>query len=282
MWHLRKIPKIAHFYWGNNTISYLRYLTLSSFKKLNPDWDVRLYTPAVKYYGAKTWATPEHSGQYSGPNYISRLMSLPVKRLTFNFAHHGLSNEMPESFKADFLRWYLLGTVGGLWSDFDIIYYRPMDQMALNTPFHCHLDTLICLNENGFDNYHAIGFLLGSAANPYYRFITSQTYGMLNLSDYQSIGSRIPNLYFPMLQSVRDRFPAIQVANIGMEVVYPIPYTMVPYIFHTPYINYLKEQTIGLHWFAGHPESLKFENLINEDSQIGYNNIIVQVLRRVM
>ena len=38
------IPKIAYFYWNDNTpLSYLRYLTLKTFRSLHPDWDVYLY-----------------------------------------------------------------------------------------------------------------------------------------------------------------------------------------------------------------------------------------------
>lgn len=282
MWYLTNIPKIAHFYWGNDTISYLRYLTVYSFKKFNPDWEVRLYQPVIKYQGGKTWGSPEHSAKYNGLNYLANLLNLDVKKVEVDFTNYGMSNQMPESFKADFLRWYLLATVGGLWSDMDIIYYRPISELYLNHPSNQPLNTLVCMQENTFDNYHAIGFLLGSAANPYYKFINSKTYSMLNLGDYQSIGSKIPNYYFGTLPRIRERFPYLAVGNLSLDVVYPINYTMVPYIFNTPYIHYLKEITMGLHWFAGHPEALIFENLINHDSHLGYNNVVAQVVRMVI
>ncbi|HOP74622.1 MAG TPA: hypothetical protein PLC07_06150 [Bacillota bacterium] len=282
MWHLSNIPKIAHFYWGNDTISFLRYLTIYSFKKYNPDWEIRLYYPKVKYRGSKTWHTGEHASRYNGPNYMNHLLNLGVNRIEYDFSVHGLANEIPESFKADFLRWYLLGTVGGLWSDMDIVYFRPVDHLYLNQEANSALTTIVCLHEASPENYHSIGFLMSSPNNPYYKFITSQTYGMLNLTDYQSIGSRIPNLYFPKFSMIADRFPGLTVANLAPDVVYPIDFTMVPYIFHTPYMHYLTERSIGLHWFAGHPEALHFENLINDDSHVGYNSIIAQLVRKAI
>ena len=282
MWYLDKIPKIAHFYWGNDTISYTRYLTVVSFKKYNPDWCIRLYYPKIKYQGKKTWDTHEHSQKFSGTNYLARLFSMDIEKIEINFNNYGMDNYMPETFKADFLRWYLLSTCGGLWSDFDILYFRPIDNFYLNIPANKHLDTLICLHSNGTEVYHSIGFLLGSINNPYYRFVNSQTYGMLDKGNYQSIGSSILNHYFPKLLLVQQRFPALSFENINANVVYPINYTMVPYIFHTPYMHYLTEQSIGLHWFAGHPEASKFENIIDENTHPGYDNIISQLIRQVI
>ena len=39
------IPKIAHFYWGNEILPFLRYITIYSFSILNPDWEIKLYLP---------------------------------------------------------------------------------------------------------------------------------------------------------------------------------------------------------------------------------------------
>lgn len=281
MWYLDRIPKLAHFYWGNDTLSYLRYMAVFSFKKLNPDWKIKLYVPKYRYTGGKTWGTSEHSSPFCGLDYTGKLMALGLEKVEIDFSNFGIDNMIPETFKADFLRWYLLSTSGGLWSDFDIIYFQSLEAFYLNHPLYRALDTSICLQAESGGSYHSIGFLLSSVGNPYYRFISGQTYGMLDLGDYQSIGSRIPNLYFPSAIQIRDRFPGINLENISPDVVYPINYTMVPYIFHTPYMHYLTEQTIGLHWFAGHPESCKFENLLNDDSLVGYNNIISQVIRRV-
>jgi hypothetical protein len=280
MWHLSKIPKIAHFYWGNDTLSYLRFLTIYSFKKFNPDWEIRLYYPKVKYRGEKTWSTGEHSGKFTGLNYLDTLWSMKIPKIEVDFANYGLNNNMPESFKADFLRWRLLATMGGLWSDFDIIYFRPLDKLYLNTVRQQFLDTIVCLNEDINNNYHSIGFLLGSQNNRYYQFISSQTHSMLNPDAYQSIGSQIPNSHFSGMATLRTRFPELNVANLAMNVVYPLDYTMTPYLYHTGYLHYLAATSIGVHWFAGHPESGVFENLLNEHTIINYDNIISLVIRQ--
>jgi hypothetical protein len=280
MWHLSKIPKIAHFYWGNDTLSYLRFLTIYSFKKFNPDWEIRFYYPKVKYRGAKTWSTFEHSGKFTGLNYLGTLWSLPFPKIEVDFSDYGLNDQLPESFKADFLRWRLLGTVGGLWSDFDIIYFRPLEQLYLNALRQQSVDTVVCLGEDVNHNYHSIGFLLGSRHNRYYQFISEATRDRLNPGVYQSIGSQIPNAYFPNLAAIRARFPELNVANLALNVVYPLDHTMTPYLFHTGYLHYLAATSIGVHWFAGHPEAGVFENLLNEHTIINYDNIIALVIKQ--
>ena len=63
MWHLDKIPKILHVYWGGSSLPKLRYLTIESFAKYNPDWEVRVYVPATPVEG-HSWSTFEQ--KYDG------------------------------------------------------------------------------------------------------------------------------------------------------------------------------------------------------------------------
>lgn len=52
------IPKIASFFWGGGPLSWLRYMTFWSFRKLHPDWEMRLYLRPVAHNQA-TWHTGE-------------------------------------------------------------------------------------------------------------------------------------------------------------------------------------------------------------------------------
>lgn len=283
MWRLESIPKIAHFYWGNDQLSFLRYLSVYSFAKFNPDWIINLYYPKIRYQGEKTWYTKEHSRKYTGVNYIDRLFEMDIAKIEVDFNSYGVDNEMPETFKADLLRWRLLATVGGLWSDCDIIYFRPMERIYLNDVDHSRLDTTVCLHGEGAAvDYHSIGFLLSSPNNPFFRFIADQCPETLNKGVYQSIGSAILNRHFPNLDMIKANFSGLNLANIASDVVYPINYARVPDIFHTASPDCLTERSIGLHWFGGHSEAGMFENLIDEETQIGYDNLIARIIRLVI
>ena len=49
-----------------------------------------------------------------------------------DFQIYNFNNDMPEVHKSDFLRLELLSTIGGLWSDMDIIYFKPMNSLYFN------------------------------------------------------------------------------------------------------------------------------------------------------
>jgi hypothetical protein len=282
MWHLRKIPKLVHFYWGNDTISFLRYLSVYTFQKFNPDWRIQFYYPTEKYRGARTWSTPEHSGKFSGPNYLGRLLDLNIEKIELNFADLGIDSQIPETFKSDLLRWYLLTHVGGLWSDMDILYFRPVDSLDLNAPAAQEVDTVVCLDENGGYNYHTIGFLMSAPGSLYYQFALKESYCCMDLSKYQSIGGNLLRHNFPTMASIQSKFPGLRVENLSLDVVYPLNDTLVPLIYHTGYMHYLTHRTIGLHWYAGHPATREFEDCLTEQTYCNYQNIIANLIREVL
>jgi hypothetical protein len=278
MWHLRKIPQIAHFYWGNETLSFLRYLTIASFKKFNPDWQIKYYYPKYKYCGEKTWSTQEHNRKFTGVNYMDQLMKLDIEKIEIDFSRYGMNNWVPETFKADFLRWYLLYNHGGFWSDMDIIYFRPMNRLCSNTNAKQQVDTAICLREMGPDSFHSIGFLLSAPSNPFFLFIHGESYRRLDLGNYQSIGSQILNQHFPSLSTIQNRFPLLNIENIPMDVVYPWNDLDITKIYSTSSMQGISERTIGLHWYAGHPAAKEFENVIDDQNFFSYSNILGKVI----
>ena len=47
------IPKIAHFHWAGKTMNWLRWASIVTFAKHNPDWEIRLLRtpPYIRKYG---------------------------------------------------------------------------------------------------------------------------------------------------------------------------------------------------------------------------------------
>ena len=73
-----KIPRKISFFWTGR-MSWLRYLTLWSFRKLNPTWQVNLYYtegPVAK----RNWSlkTTDSDHAYGGPDYFSKLDALDI------------------------------------------------------------------------------------------------------------------------------------------------------------------------------------------------------------
>jgi len=281
MWHLGKIPRTAHFYWGNDTISFLRYLAVYSFKKFNPDWLVKIYYPQMRYRGQKTWHTLERYNEFSGENYRDRLLALDTEKVEVDFTRLNFGHNVPENYKGDFLRWKILSTEGGLFSDIDILYFRPMDSLYFNHKSNRNVDTVVCLNEKE-GPYHSVGFLLSSQENEYYKFIHNASYSVLNFHNYQCMGPMIPNSCFPTLSSIQNKFEDINVFNMKMEVVYPLYDFRMTFIYHGKDLSCISEDTVGLHWYAGHPEAGRLENEITENNYKNYDNVLGQIISKVL
>jgi mannosyltransferase OCH1-like enzyme len=175
MWHLTKIPKIAHFYWGGGALSYLRFLSVASFKKQNPDWQVQVHVPSVDSVAPADW------NNNISQDFRTQLVELDVDVVAHDFDSYGLTNQAHEVHKSDFLRWRLLATQGGLWSDIDILYIRSMNNLAENLAENSTVDTALCPLMP--PNKHTVGFILGSANNAFYKH-TSE----LSLKNYNPHG----------------------------------------------------------------------------------------------
>jgi len=282
MWHLQKIPKTVHFYWGSEKLSFLRYLTVLSFKKLNPDWTVKLYFPKEKYLGEKTWSSPEHNGRYEGENFAPRLLTLDISITEIDFSRWAIPDHIPEPFKADFFRWKVLANEGGLWSDFDIVYFKPVEELYFNTESDINTDTVICVKNNPQEWFHSIGFLMSAPENSYYKFIYDQAYPNFNPGIYQSIGSHIPNAYFPTVTAARERFPHLTFVNLPMDVVYPYHEYCLLSLFYGNDQSFITSNTIGIHWYAGGQDAVKWENMLTENNFRDYDTVLANTIARVM
>ncbi|MFH0806007.1 MAG: methyltransferase domain-containing protein [Patescibacteria group bacterium] len=246
-WHLKKIPKIAHFYWGGGILSYARYMTVASFQKFNTDWEIRVYAP-IYPSTTKSWGTFEQKYELKVDDYSPKLKELGITIIPINFARIGIDNSLSEVHKSDFLRWWLLSTVGGLWSDFDILYFKSINNVSFNKSEYSNIDVGVCICEYGY----SIGFMLASPNNEYYQYIWEKAKMVWNKDNYQCIGSVLFNSNFPTIESIKKRFPNLNPINIPMETVYAYDANHINEIYQSTDTSKLLPTSIGLHFYAGH------------------------------
>ena len=169
---INSIPKKMHFYWGMQELSYLQYLTVVSFHRTNPDWEIILHYP--KFPSAEiTWNSVEHKAGLVGVrNFTKELFALPYLTLRevdfadlkcefgptghskvapcrFNRKHPqeecpllNLTDNSSEVHKSDYLRLDILSTEGGFWSDMDILFSSPLESFFLSS--NPEQDTVLC------------------------------------------------------------------------------------------------------------------------------------------
>lgn len=278
---MKNIPKILHLYWDESPMSKLQVFTVESFQRLNPDWSVNIYVPKEKYKGNASYI-PE----YKGINHFHKLTILKtVNIIPINLKNCGVKLDIHNILRSDILRYYLLYEFGGVWSDFDVIWLKPMEQIN-------QIDTYgkVSVVEMGamvtFFNktcgHHNIGILLSSKEHPFYKTLIDKTIkiqenhtGDDKALGHQEFGSTMWSTLYPTLDDVTNRF----------EDVIGFPYeAFAPYSIFDIEKLYLKNDTslinnknvIGLHWFNGHPLSKEYIN----ENKFGNNSSMTSILQQ--
>ena len=280
-WHLSNIPKIAHFYWGASKLPFLRYLTLYSFVKQNPDWKVKLHKPSVLGTIVPTWKSQEqkestHTHQVS-TDYSTEVKKLGVEEVFHDFDGLGFSNTAHEVHKSDFLRWILLATEGGIWCDMDILFTRPMVHMIDNVPGNSAVNSCVCTYNDGT---HAIGFLMSSENNPFYNDVAARSKKAFNKNNYQSIGSVMMCRYYGSVQKIKSVSPQIVPLYINLGTVYPI--TSVGGFLRTDNDIEQYPNAIGFHWYGGHPDTSKIEATIDNTNYMSNKTLIGKLVTHIL
>lgn len=271
-WSLKNIPKIAHLYWGRNVpLSYLRFLTVKSFSRLNPDWQINVYYPS-KPVNQLQWETREHKEfSYEGKDYFNDLKDYA------NIIEVKIDNDLSEVQRSDLFRWELLYKYGGLWSDFDIYYIKPISDLLINIPFYEFIETILCYNYG----FHSIGFLMSNANNQFFYTIYRKSLDIIKNKPigYQIIGSPLLKNYIKIEYPIVTTFKGNYIISIPYNVIYPYRWSEAKYIFKVD--KTIENNTIGIHWFAGHPTSSQFETIITEQNVNNLNKGICVAINEI-
>ncbi len=258
MWNLSNIPKVLHLYWGRNKpLSYLRYLTVRSFISLNPDWKVKVYYPKEISY-VEDWETGNQERiDLGGEDYFFQLIEeqgeqLQVKEFDL------VPTQIPEVIKSDIIRLYLLGREGGVWSDFDILYIRPMSEINCDDS---NINTFVCkqLNSRAMKHYYSIGFLIGGKGNKLYNKLYSDARIILQDTtniDYQRIGTKLFKQNEAYIKSQNE------IGYIIPQTVYPVAYNETRNLFHEVIDC---SHSIGVHWYGGSKDASLMEYQLSND-----------------
>ena len=309
------IPKKIYFYWGNEQMSWMRYMTLKSFRMFNPSWDMTLYTSHCPK-DIKTWVTPENQDFFcfKGENYMGLINDLNVNIVPWEIANNGITAvastpNISASHRSNFFKWAKLATDGGIYSDLDIIYFKPLDEFynKINAEEY---NTAICQT-----NYLSIGFLASSGNNPFFRDLFINGLDRYNTGEYQSAGvSNIYDFYnktekkdeaiamirekYPQLNKyeisiscptskvldvAQDRYPQLKFYNIPFPFIYPLDSTQVEHAFNSSFsVNEAPTETVGYHWYAGHPISQNFNNLLTDKNYKDIYCVFTDIAKHIL
>ncbi len=262
------IPKRCFLYFTAPRMSWLRYLTLASLCRHNPDWTIELYTSPDNSCRENTWSDKDPMQQdhatYTGPDYWPLVDDLPVVRKTWDTREQ--FRQSPPSQKSNLFKWFHLGYPGGVYSDMDILYTAPLPTWDAKT--------VLCVHGNCF----AIGLLASSCHNRFFFEVYNNATRCIDPMSYQSAG--VQAMY--RLLGTEDSKPGLiekvekigqPVLNIPRKLVYPFWWNELEHYWEREHRE-LPAETIGLHWYAGAPVSQEWNNRIDHETITQFENTI--------
>jgi len=279
-----EIPRHMHLFWGSSPLSWLRYLTLKSFCKTNPNWQVTLHLAQAAITG-KPWKNDNFQDffAYTGPDYMDQARKLPIT-IDENWEPPAYYDRLPDtmgpSHKSNFFKWMTLAEEGGWYADFDILFLRSLDALHDSMVAGSH-NTGVCSDGTNL----LIGFMFSTPNNPFFRDVAKFAYSCYNPEKYQCVGCRSIYwmLYGPEFskaltyrsawEDLKETYPELSFYNIPMHTVYPWPYSRMRCVFERRYnLGQLHKDTVGLHWFGGSDIAQKYNNLLSEDTCSEHDN----------
>jgi len=281
------IPKVMNFFWSGKILSWMRYMTLYSFKKLNPDWEVVLYVSSYNDIKKKPW--PDNNVQeffsgYSEQDYFSKVSCLGLKIREVN----GITDKLDPVRASDVFRWYLLYKQGGFYSDMDILYVKPLESFYQKV---CKYETVMAYTSSP-TNYFSIGFLGSVPGNVFFRDLfevaTSRVEGCYQTSGtvsiYQLVADRkdwhkvVPHTN--QLALYHKKY-GVNIFTDFQSAVYPYSYRQIEEIFASSN-KQLPKESIALHWFAGAALAQKFNKKLTHKNYMNYNNLFCHLAMQVL
>lgn len=295
------IPKLIHFYWGNQQMSFLRYMTLYSFRKLHPDWEIRLVRRSCKTNKRKRWITHETQDAFNYNNaadYTDRLVDLNITFVDFDFPEiDQLDIDMTDVHISDLLGWYNLATYGGINADMDILFTKNIDSLIDSYNARDVHTGILMYKESTpppYDKFpradiYPIGFLIGSVENEFWRQVYQAALKAYDSNQYQCMGaSLLRQVINELLAGKAAKLEAMRFASLPPYLVYPFApnpeiyfYEGIKMLWLGDHRKKIPESTIGIHWYGGDVITQQFNNSITEQNYKTYNNIICNTIKEI-
>ena len=255
-----EIPFIFNCYWDLSALSYLAYLTILSFLYYNPHWKIHIYVPTNRCYKI-TWTSTEQKDNYTGKDYWDDLIKLPnTSIIEVDFEDIGFHNNISEVIKSDYVRWHILSTTGGIWSDFDILYINSIQDTILAN--NMNFDTLIFDILHMQKNYYPIGFFMSRPNNEFFAKLKELSKTYYDPKLYQCIGADMIKQVWPQSQNIVNEFKQVSFLIEDKFVYLPFLHKELDKLFHIKSLKSLHSKTVGIHWFNGTSDAKDFQNNI--------------------
>lgn len=262
-------------------------MTLYSFRKFNPDWEMVLCL-SQKNTKVADWNTHEVQDffNYSGASYFDKLTELNIIIEQVEFPKEfkmSITNPVHES---DLYRYYKLYNDGGFYSDMDILYFRSMSDFY-NEVITNNFDTII----HSCPSYAAIGFLGAQKDNIFYKELMMSALSSVANKSYQLFGVELIYKFCGVERTgaglvgdvIKNKYNNLNIHNIDSCLVYQYDCDNIRTAFDNSFgVNDFDSKAIGYHWYAGSHISQGYNKLLNETNFTNHKITFSELVKGIL
>lgn len=247
-------------------MSFLHTLTIKSFHKYNPDWQIRVYNFKVPFEPS---LAPKYK-HYTGEDYFRQVR-------TWDYVEIHDVDLWDQNFHSilisDIWRRGILYENGGLYSDFDVIWLKPVEHL-MNVEHVGEWDKFTSLVSyyNFTEGFHNVSILMSTRGNDFDGKIIEAQREVISYSyDDQAFGTSLLNIMYPKYEDI----DIDGIVGIKYETFYPYSTFNLAQLFINNDLSPIENNnTVAIHWFNGNPLSKMFINNSLYDNECSMNTII--------
>jgi hypothetical protein len=246
-------------------MSWLQTLTVLTFHALNPDWKIRVYMPEEQANDIIAYIP-----DYTGPDYFYLVKYMPyVEIVKVRLSKYRINAGLHNILRSDILRFHLLYEQGGIWSDFDVIWLKPIDKLSqivsAGKTLTKSAEGFVCMHKTS-TGFHSNGILGSIKGSEFYKrciHISEQIQEEMDVNKipHQAFGPTLFNQNFSTFDRIEKKYPTM--VGIPYKTFYPYSSLKrdLDRLYKESNEDYLHPEVIAVHWYNGHPLSKEFVNM---------------------
>jgi hypothetical protein len=255
----KNIPHLCHLYWDKSPMALLQVFTIYSFHRYNPDWHI------IIYLTKQDWKTEIGKNiyvpDYTGKDYfylIEQLRYIEIQEIDLKDWEINLDAHSCQG--SDIFRRNVLYQKGGVYSDFDVLWLKPIEYM----------EEIECLgNPKDFESIvsyyeytHGVSNVSNLISEPGSQYLYSLIEAQRKVKppyEHQAFGADMVTAIYPTWDSIVSKFP--RMLGLKYETFYPYDTHFMDRLFVANDLKPLESKNVMcIHWFNGNTFSKQFVN----------------------
>jgi hypothetical protein len=245
---MKSIPKKCHFFWNGLPMTYLQTLGVVSFHKYNSEWEIIVHKAKQK---PEEYGENRYIQEYNGVDFFHMIENLNyVKFNSLDLKDCHLPKDAPTIMATDLLRTYILHKEGGVYSDHDVIWLKPMSEFVnidcIGNP--SNFESTACLYKQ-INGHHNMSVMVSEQGSPFIDSIVQAQRRIGAPYSDQKFSAELLNSMYPNFYNITAKYP--RVLGLQYKTFYPYSTFNMGQLFLEDDLSPIESQDVMcVHWFA--------------------------------